>query len=301
MIQSEKELKESYDFINKDLELYDFDISDKLSSLEYNLYYQDIEYFLDVLYEKIRALEDILDYTDQYVDKKILKIQKDIESKISVMEKAIDTYTDKSSINILPKWNEIEKVYDRDGAIIFHAEIKNSIICSSGITTNKIFVNGAAVISNEYCYFNNIKDIKNNNLYISCYSQPSIAKTGITEELILKFNKNTFNNFEATPVNCQLEIIEKTDEYIKLKLSCDKYQKKLKSFDYKNYNGSNLNSLSISNISFDNSKTIYENKDLIYKQEYAQDIIKYYKSILDAQKNNAELKKKSDNILGVQV
>ena len=56
MIKTLAEYKSALDYINTDLEMYDFELSDKMTSYEYNLYLQDIQYYLNMLYEKYRVL-----------------------------------------------------------------------------------------------------------------------------------------------------------------------------------------------------------------------------------------------------
>ena len=68
MIRTAKQYKEAKDFIDKELELYDYALSEKMTSYEYNLYLQDTQYCFNILYEKLRVLEDLIEYLDYYKD-----------------------------------------------------------------------------------------------------------------------------------------------------------------------------------------------------------------------------------------
>ena len=80
MIRTQEEYNNACNFIDSDIELYDFILSEKMNSYEYNFYLQDTEYFLDFLYEKIRTLEELCDYLDNYVETKFYNTKKKIVS-----------------------------------------------------------------------------------------------------------------------------------------------------------------------------------------------------------------------------
>ena len=81
MIKTLAEYKSALDYINTDLEMYDFELSDKMTSYEYNLYLQDIQYYLNMLYEKYRVLEDLSNYLEEYSETKIDNMLKNIKEK----------------------------------------------------------------------------------------------------------------------------------------------------------------------------------------------------------------------------
>ena len=81
MIRTANQYKEAKDFIDKELELYDYALSEKMTSYEYNLYLQDTQYCFNILYEKLRVLEDLIEYLDYYSKVKIDKVKKDIAEK----------------------------------------------------------------------------------------------------------------------------------------------------------------------------------------------------------------------------
>ena len=81
MIRTANQYKEAKDFIDKELELYDYALSEKMTSYEYNLYLQDTQYCFNILYEKLRVLEDLIEYLDYYSKVKIDKVKKNIAEK----------------------------------------------------------------------------------------------------------------------------------------------------------------------------------------------------------------------------
>ena len=71
MIRTATQYKEAKEFIDTNPEFYDYTLSEKMNSYEYNLYLQDTQYYFNVLYEKLRELEDIIEYLERYSKKKI--------------------------------------------------------------------------------------------------------------------------------------------------------------------------------------------------------------------------------------
>ena len=92
MIRTANQYKEAKDFIDKELELYDYALSEKMTSYEYNLYLQDTQYCFNILYEKLRVLEDLIEYLDYYSKIKIDKVNIKGRSSISVLYRSLDLY-----------------------------------------------------------------------------------------------------------------------------------------------------------------------------------------------------------------
>ena len=62
MIRTQDQYENACNFIDSDIELYDFMLSERMSSYEYNLYLQDTEYFLNFLYDFGLWLKKLLFY-----------------------------------------------------------------------------------------------------------------------------------------------------------------------------------------------------------------------------------------------
>ena len=124
MIRTQEEYNNACSFIDSDMELYDFILSEKMSSYEYNLYLQDTEYFLNFLYEKIRTLEELCDYLDNYIETKFHNAKKKLETNLDLVEKVSFIYDSDKTTDIVPEWNftKSDHLTDRNGT-----EIQNAI------------------------------------------------------------------------------------------------------------------------------------------------------------------------------
>ena len=112
MIKTQDQYTNACSFIDSDIELYDFNLSERMSSYEYNLYLQDTEYFLNFLYEKIRTLEELCDFFDLSLANKIEKATEEIDKKISILENALDLQKEQPSyLTQVPVKPDAEAVY----------------------------------------------------------------------------------------------------------------------------------------------------------------------------------------------
>ena len=140
MIKTQEEYINACNFIDSDLELYDFQLSEKMTSYEYNLYLQDTEYFLNFLYEKIRTLEELCDYLDDYIDTKIRSAKEHISRTTALLEHSIDSYLNGDICVIDPEWNQNTSsgLTDRNGRQIPVAELNTDWIGAAAQYTNEV-------------------------------------------------------------------------------------------------------------------------------------------------------------------
>ena len=171
MIKTEAEYNSSLEFLNRDMELYDFDLSKKMTSEEYNLYLQDVEYYLIFLYEKTRTLEDVIDYVEWYGMKKIDALNKLFDDNLEILESAIDKYVDSDAITIKPSWTEnpLTAITDRDGTILSVLKKDSKGLMVSNAKIYDIPVKSVTKTSNYNSYNDNIDSCLKDNYYISYY------------------------------------------------------------------------------------------------------------------------------------
>ena len=244
MIRTAEQYEEAKEFIDTSPEFYDYTLSEKMNSYEYNLYLQDTQYYFNVLYEKLRELEDMIEYLEWYSKKKISAAKSIINKK----EADISNLTVTNSkpqyavIRIEPD-NSSSIIMDRDGSILNKALITNSgTITSSFIEVDRRKILGAAKKSNQLCNSDNINSFVNDGYYLSSYSldDPEL----IEEVLEIELDNNQFNRVDYEPINCKIEYLGKNNSNkIELKLTTDIMRKSIKAFNSKPYNGSNLETI----------------------------------------------------------
>lgn len=244
MIRTQGQYKEAKEFIDTNPEFYDYTLSEKMNSYEYNLYLQDTQYYFNVLYEKLRELEDMIEYLEWYSKKKISAAKDKINNKEADMSNLAVTNSKPkyTAIQIEPD-NSSSVIIDRDGSILNKALVTGSgAITSSFIETDRRKILGAAKKTNQLCNSDNISSFVKDGYYISSYLLDIPEQ--IEEILEIELDNNQFNRVDNEPINCKVEYLGKNDSNkIELRLSTNKMFKSKKAFNSKPYNGSNLDSI----------------------------------------------------------
>lgn len=296
MIKTQEEYKSALDLINQDIETYDFELPEKMNSYVYNLYLQDIEYYLDLLYEKYRQIEDLCDYLKSYADTKIDNVINDIAVKEKILENSIDKFTDIRYKAYDIEWEENSKIYDRDGSELEIANVNyNNCVGPKRYYNGQININSIEKSGSNYqTYSDNILTCLIDGYYMTSYS---LDKPSTIEET-LKFNSDDdiFKYIELKPFNCEIEIKDSQDRK-EITVRSASMSKTYENFSLNNYNKNSLNSLD--NIScyynqssnvIDNDKNIATALNIKTKEQYI-DTVKAFQENTDTIENTARLNK----------
>ena len=278
MIRTKEQFESAKMFLNSSPEFYDYTLSEKMNSHEYNLYLQDTQYYFNVLYEKLRVLEDLAEYLEWYSEKKVLAAKAAIQAKESAETGSLLYKRPSfSSDNQKP-------VYDRDGSIISSARIEPEGSITSNFSI--IGLNNVTAItktSNADCYKDNISSFKKDGMYISEYrlDYPIVIEEILEVELE---SPSDFNRVQYTPINSELEYLGVFENNkVKLKLTADCMEKSKEAFIHEAFKGSNLDSTEES-IGGPGRGTIYSNTQVLQDKLRIIDRTKYLERVADYQK-----------------
>ena len=278
MIRTQEEYNNACDFINNDMELYDFQLSEKMSSYEYNLYLQDTEYFLNFLYEKIRTLEELCDYLDNYVDTKLRTAKDTIQINTTLLDTAVSVYQD--TIDILPDWNQTVStgIVDRDGTLLSIANYDADTIQPAARKDHVLEPQLIIKTETNQAYQDNLTTAIKDNMYIAAYQQTTWEPIQETVHITVPTGAD-FNCVDIEPINCAL-IIEKTEDGISVTMNPSGYEKELRNFDYLPYTGSNLSKIAQPDIQYASDQSMIANQtkqNAVYNQnaseQYVADIV----------------------------
>ena len=277
MIKTQDEYINACDFIDSDMELYDFKITKKMSSYEYNLYLQDTEYFLNLLYEKIRVLEDLCDYLEQYAETKISNTKQKININAGLLNKALTIYEDDKTTVVAPEWNRDLSTHlmDRDGSVLPVAESTGTELLSASCKTN--------LIQQVTIKKNNITDAYSNivsttqDSYFVSYQHTAYIPVEEIVHVILPADAE-YNHVDIEPVNCTLTLT-KQDNDILVVMHPNGYDKELRNFNFVQA-GSSLDTIVLQEREYDANKTIQQNKQDDLNKQQKQDNINYMHDIL---------------------
>ena len=296
MIRTQEEYTNACNFIDSDMELYDFQLSEKMSSYEYNLYLQDTEYFLNYLYEKIRTLEDLCDYLDTYIDIKIGNAKQIIDIDTELLDKTLEAYTNQQTTSVTPIWNDnISKhLTDRDGSILPVAELEGTDILPAATKTNKI-VPQMITRDKENNTYSNLVSRDLSSYLVSYQSSGTIPKEE-TVRVVLPENA-VFNCVDIEPINCVLTVF-KDQHTLLITMQPNGYDKEIRNFDFDAYNGAALNRVVTQNQYYDKADSVCENLHALYNQKQKAENRQYMHSVLSCQQVMSKNTEKAKTIGG---
>lgn len=296
MIKTIDEFNAASGFINKDLETYSFDLSEQMNSYEYNLYLQDTQYYIDVLYEKTRTIEDMIDYLEKYCSTKINKINTIIKQKEALLNNSIEERNNKNYISLTINWgkNPVNEILDRDGSVLHAAEVKdNEEIEAASIRTAFPNILGINKVSNNNVYSDNLSEYFRSNTYYADYILD--YPNDIIEEFCIDLDNSTkINNILIEPINCDIYDINLDEENkLKFKLKAVNYTKTRENFNYDNYKGSSLNNINKLNNNYDSDKDLSKNQSCLSDTKNKYNKYLYINNICNNQNLENSLNKKS--------
>lgn len=231
MIKTQDEYTNACDFIDSDMELYDFQLSEKMSSYEYNLYLQDTEYFLNYLYEKIRVLEELCDYLDNYVDTKIKRAEEELNQKATVLEGTMIGYMANREQIIVPEWDSSVTVTDRNGNQLKSVKIKNKQIEGAARKTNYITPISIQAIKGNMPYAKSSDFVKTKQ-YLSEHKE--CQNKTISEKLRIFLPEEAYNYIDFTPINAEISAIHNKN-YVDITINPLSYQKRQDAINFEGY------------------------------------------------------------------
>ena len=169
------DIKNIFDFESRIeflLKSYDEDIIDNIKKQEdfldseiANDNFSKIENYLNDMYEKVRVLEEVIDYAKIYVNNEIDTTITECRDLLNEIENMNDSIFNDSKnfsiINVPLSNNNIEQYSDRDGSSLKMCEIYNNIISLSGTVKNTIDIKNVSVKREEQAYESNYKELIN--------------------------------------------------------------------------------------------------------------------------------------------
>lgn len=295
MIRTQEDYENACAFIDSDMELYDFQLSEKMSSYEYNLYLQDTEYFLNFLYEKIRTLEELCAYLENYTDTKIKTAEEEILQKTTALENTINQYMARQERAIVPDWDTTIPVTDRDGSTIVSVTCHENHLEGAAKKTNYIKPLSVQILEGDMPYARSSDFIKTGN-YFSKHKTKEVKQ--IKEKLRIFLPENAkYNYIEYQPVNANATVT-RNKKYIDITIVPDTYRKEKEAFSFEKYKDHYIDHIRadkpINNIPEPQIDKINRNKDKNNKDK----IDRYNCLVKQLQKRMTTNNQKSDVIQG---
>lgn len=187
-----------------------------LNSDNYNETFQSIEDSLNLLYEKTRTLQNLIDYSTSFIKNEVDETITECKTLLDNIEHNRDLIKDSAYINYNVKLQSVFDTYaDRDNSPIKGVEMHNGVITLSNNTIEEIDFNNVAIESNysNNNILNTSEDVIYNKNYRSFYMFDRIQKGVVKEKVKIHFGKTkTINKINIIPSNCTITSIEYTLE-----------------------------------------------------------------------------------------
>lgn len=182
---------------------------DFLDSEIVNYNFLKIEEYLNDMYEKVRILEEVIDYAKIYVNNEIDVTMSECRDLLNEIENMNDNLFNDSKnftiINVPLANNDIAQYSDRDGTSLKTCEIYNNVISLSGTIKNSIDIKNVSVKREEQVYESNYKDLIDNKTYRAHYLLDTISKKGVSELIQFDFSEpREVNSIKVKLSNCKI-------------------------------------------------------------------------------------------------
>ena len=294
MIRTQNDFTNACDFIDSDAELYDFVLSDRMSSYEYNLYLQDTEFFLNFLYEKIRTLEELCDYLDHYADTKIAKIQQEIAEQTSLLQQFLVTDVSQDNVTTYPVWDVSYPIYDRDGSVLSLASTYKGNI--EGADRRVDFIQPTAIsrIDTNQAFAEQTQNFAKTGRYLIACEQDVVTFPEILVTVAMPHNKS-FNTISFDPINADISVKKRDDNDIEIRLQPLRYKKEAQVVDFNDFLPKE--SIKPNGYRYDSSSSYSNNvqqmnhiRDIDARKQYVNDVTTY-QQLIAAQTQKTEVAK----------
>ena len=172
-----------------------------LSSSEYNSNMSIIELRLNVLYQKIKYMQELVDYTKNYVISEIKNRNEEFKEKLKIISEVTDIYRDQSSVAQIVYLTQCsEQITDRDGSIVKPMVISDKKLVPPGNTVSSLRINSVVNNSSAIKYSSNYENLKNGESGSAIYLSDNIMAGGLDENVNIQFDEGSSINYIDIPV-----------------------------------------------------------------------------------------------------
>ena len=238
MINTAQDFASSLTYVTQEIGYTGSRLSNEMSSTVINYTFEEIEEVLNTLYQKIRTLEDMRDYTKDFVIRAVQERREKIIGKLKVIETLTDELQGKESVITVVVPDPNCTVYDRDGLEIAKLYNDNDLLIMPGNTLateeaisviNKGPVNEITVpkydpaegdysatetvpIEGAEPFASSDTKIRDQNTHFDIYHGNEPVPESFKVQYDIQFTGNIISNYiNFNPVNCKIVDIKLYD------------------------------------------------------------------------------------------
>lgn len=232
LINTSQDFDSALDFVLKEQDTFNSKLDNRMNADEFNTVFRELEDDINNLYEKIRVLEDIKNYTREFVVRAIEERRKKIINSLKVIEKSVDEFQDYSYVALAVGFdNNPKEIIDRDGSVIPSLSLKEGklntpskdldienflTLTNLGQIANITDINGesrSVPFANAEPFTESKLTVMNEpGQYRTIYESSQPVEGGINVEYEITFgSRAACNFFSVNPINCKVTKIVVTD------------------------------------------------------------------------------------------
>lgn len=197
-----------------------------LNSDKYNKSFAIIENNLNLLYEKTRTMQDLIQYSNSFIKQEIDDTIIECRTLLSNIESNNDLLKSSAYINYNVNLRSVFDTFsDRNNDLIKGVLYHDGAITLNNFSTEVAMLEDIAIESKSVNnnIFNTVDEISANKSYRTFYMFDRIQKEAVKEKISLKFKKPiTINKINLTKSNSKISSIELINEHNKVEI-LDKY------------------------------------------------------------------------------
>ena len=203
---TEKNISDIINELSEEKILIPIKLSETMLSDEANMTFEYIETELNTIYDKIRLLEQLHNYTEVFVKEQINKKENQFKAYLKTIEDVSDLYQDNNSVSYLIQFLASKDTFrDRNGSIIQQMDINNHLLEMPGTILAKANLNNIIHKSDIDCYNNTYNNLLKEKPGVSIYFADNPFVGGILEQVQTTIsNPQTYNYIGLDITNAQL-------------------------------------------------------------------------------------------------
>lgn len=183
-----------------------------LNSEKFNNTFQTIEDSLNLLYEKTRTIQDIIEYANSFIKNEIDESVLECRNLLKDIENNRDLLKDSAYINYNVKLQSVFDTYsDRDNSSIKGVEYHNGTIGLNNSQIEDMEIGSAVVESKNKNnnVQNTINSLEEDKSYRTFYMFDRVQSSPVQERIVINLPKvKTVNKINLTSSNCVIKSVE---------------------------------------------------------------------------------------------
>lgn len=207
MIKTSEDLQTVLEELSADKEISFSGLGRTMNSSDFNTIMYQIETDLNELYEKIRLLNDMAEYTREYVIKQVEEKRAQFVEKLKIIEQLTDSYRDKSYVtHMVPFTVNQTQVRNRAGKIVAPLNINSGKLEMGGTVSSEAKLKTVFLNTSDGCTSATSELLLDGKQSRSSYLMDEPVSGGVTESYTVHFESPTSVNYiDIDTVNCEVK------------------------------------------------------------------------------------------------